>query len=106
MLQKYFKSDPDEWEIKSLNSTCFLSKVLNFLRRFHRWKTENPQQRTNALFSMFFEGELQFHVRKEPQNDPEIVGKKNKFWQLFDKLVNFFESYQNFLIVEKSNLLE
>ena len=35
----------------------------------------------------FFEGELQFHVRKEPQNDPKIVEKKNKFWQLFDKLV-------------------
>ena len=24
----------------------------------------------------FFEGELQFHVRKEPQNDPKIVEKK------------------------------
>ena len=50
-----------------------------FLRRFHHWKTENPQQRTNALFSRYFECELQFHVRKEPQNDPKKVGKKTSF---------------------------
>ena len=59
-----------------------------FLRRFHRWKTENPQQRTNALFSRFFEGELQFHVRKDPRNDSKTVEKK-QVWQLFDKFVNF-----------------
>ena len=58
--------------------------------RLYRWKTENPQQRTNALFSRFSEGELQFHVRKEPQNDPKMVEKKNKFWQLIGKLVNFY----------------
>ena len=46
-----------------------------FLRRFHRWKKKNPQKRTNGLFSRFFAGELQFHVRKEPQNDPKIVEK-------------------------------
>ena len=50
-------------------------QISNFFRHFHRWKTGNPQQRTNALFSRFFEGELQFHVRKEPQNDPKIVEK-------------------------------
>ena len=76
-------------EIKSLNLT-FLMKVLNFLRRFHRWKTENPQQRPKTLFSRFFEGELQLHVRKESQNDPKIIEKENKFWQLSDKLKNFY----------------
>ena len=50
-----------------------------FWRRFHRWKTENPQQRTHALFSRCFEGELQFQVRKEPQKDPKLVGKKTRF---------------------------
>ena len=75
LLQKYFESDPDESEI-SLNSTFLMQSSEFFLRRFHRWKTENPQQRTNALCSRFFEGELQFHVRKEPQNDPKIVEKK------------------------------
>ena len=46
-----------------------------FLRNFHRWKKKNPQKRTNALFSRFFAGELQFHVKKEPQNDPKKVEK-------------------------------
>ena len=46
-------------------------------RGFHRWEKENPQQRTNALFSRFFEVELQFHVRKEPQNGPKKVEKKH-----------------------------
>ena len=50
-----------------------------FLGRFYRWKTENPQQRTNASSSRFSEGELQFHVRKEPQNDPKMVEKKTSF---------------------------
>ena len=36
---------------------------------------KNPQKETNALVSRFFAGELQFHVRKEPQNDPKIVEK-------------------------------
>ena len=65
----------------------FLCKVPNSLRSFHRWKKKNPQKRTNALFSWFFAGELQFHVRKEPKNDPKIV---EMFWQSFDKLVNFY----------------
>ena len=46
------------------------------LRRFNCWKKENPQQQTNALLSRFFEGELQFHVKKEPRNDPNLIGKK------------------------------
>ena len=66
----------------------FLWKVPNFLRSFHRWKKKNPPKRTNALFSRFFAGEFQFHVRKEPQNDPKKSRKK--FWQLFDKLVIFY----------------
>ena len=48
----------------------------NFFETFSSLETENPQQRTNALFSRFFESELQLHVRKEPQNDPQIVEKK------------------------------
>ena len=40
---------------------------------------ENPQQRTNAVFSRFFEGDLKFHVKKEPQNGPKIVEKKTSF---------------------------
>ena len=31
------------------------------------------QQRTNALSSRLFEGQLQVHVSKEPQSDIEIV---------------------------------
>ena len=46
-----------------------------FLRSFHRWKKENTQKRTNVLFSTFCAGELQFHVRKDPKNDPKIVEK-------------------------------
>ena len=60
----------------------------DFLRNFYCWKNENIHQRTNALSSRLFENQLQFHVRKEPQNDPKIV-KKDTFWQLLDKLVNF-----------------
>ena len=53
-------------------------QVLNFLRSFHRWKNENVQQRSNALSSRLFEGQLQFHFRKETQNDtPTIVEKKH-----------------------------
>ena len=48
---------------------------LNFLESFHRSKKKNPQKRTNALFSRFFAGELQCHVRKEPQTDHKIVEK-------------------------------
>ena len=40
---------------------------------------ERKQQRTIAFFSRCFEGELQFHVRKEPQNDPKTVEKKTSF---------------------------
>ena len=73
-------------QICCLNST-FLMQSSEFLRSFHLWKKKNPQNRTNAFFSRFFAGELQFHVRKKPQNDPKIV---EMFWQLFDKLVNFY----------------
>ena len=78
LLQKYFKSDPDDSEMKSLNST-FLMQSSEILTRFHCWKTENPQGRTNVLFSRCFEGELQFHVREEPQSDPKLVEKKTCF---------------------------
>ena len=50
-----------------------------FFETFPSLEEENPQQQTNALFSRFFEGELQFHVRQEPQNDPKIVEKKTSF---------------------------
>ena len=46
-----------------------------FFEKFPSLEEENPPKRTNALFSRFFTGELQFHVRKEPQNDPKIVEK-------------------------------
>ena len=49
-------------------------------------KTLNSEQMRYSVG--FFEGELQFHVRKEPQNYPKIV-KKKKFQQLFENLVNF-----------------
>ena len=61
---------PDESEIKSLNST-FLMQSFEFFEKFQSLEEKNPQQRTNALFSRFFESELHFHVRKEPQNDPK-----------------------------------
>ena len=87
LLQNHFKNDPYESELRNKSKLqFFFSKVLNFLRSFHRWKNENLQQRTNALSSRLFDGQLQFGVRKEPQNDTEIV---KKIWQLFDKLVNF-----------------
>ena len=44
--------------------------------KFPSLEDRNPQQRTIALFSRFFDCELQFHVRKEPQNDPKIVEKQ------------------------------
>ena len=60
-----------------------------FLRRFHRWKTEILQQRMNALFSRFFEGELQFHVRKEPRNDPKIVEKRKQVLAVVRQISEF-----------------
>ena len=61
-LQYFAKNDPDESEVKNPNS-AFLIQVKNFLRSFHRWKNENVQQRTNALFSWPFEVQLQVHIR-------------------------------------------
>ena len=78
LFPKYFKSDSVESEIKSINST-FLMQSSEFLEKVPSLEEKNPQQRTNALFSTFFESELQFHVRKEPQNDPKIVEKKRSF---------------------------
>ena len=46
-----------------------------FFGKFPSLEEKNPQKRTNALFSRFFASELQFHVRKEPQNYPKIVEK-------------------------------
>ena len=80
---------------KQIKIKRFLCKVINFLRNFYRWNIANVQQRTAAVFSKFFEDQLQFHFRKQPQNDPEIVLKI--FLQLLGKLV-FFERYQNFVI--------
>ena len=65
--------------MKKIQIQCFFSKVLTFLGRFQKWKVENVQQRTNALSSKLFEGELKFHVRKEPQNGPKLVEKKTSY---------------------------
>ena len=46
-----------------------------FFEKFPSLEENNPQKRTNALFSRFFAGKLQFHVRKELQNDPKTVEK-------------------------------
>ena len=53
--------------------------------RFHIWKIEKVQQRTKSLSSRLFEGQLQFHVRKEPQTGPKLVGKEEVLavvWQI------------------------
>ena len=75
LLQKYLKNDPDELDMKKFNLNFSYAKFSNFLRRFYRWKNEHVQQRTNALSSRLFEGQLQFHVRKEPQIDTKIAKK-------------------------------
>ena len=59
-----------------------------FIEKCPSLEEGKPSKRTNALFSRLFAGELQFHVRKEPQNDPQ--NNRKNFWQLFDKLVNFY----------------
>ena len=82
------------------------AKVLNFLRSIHRWKKENPQQRTNALFSRLFEGELQFHVKKEPQNDPKMSKKKQVFAVVRQISEFLLKVTKTSLIVQKSNFLE
>ena len=50
---------------------------------------ENTQKRTNVLLSRFSAGELQFHVRKDPENDPKIVEKKvlAVVWQISEFLL-------------------
>ena len=50
-----------------------------FFEKFPSLEEKKPPQRTNALCSRFFEGELQFHVKKEPQIDPKKVEKKTSF---------------------------
>ena len=44
----------------------------------------------------FFAGELQFHVKKEPQNDPKIVEKS--FGSCLTNHLISIESYQNFVM--------
>ena len=73
---KRLQNDPDELGMKKIVNSTFLIQRLNFLRSFYGWKFENVQQRTNAFSSRLFEGRLQFHVRKEPQSDPELVEKE------------------------------
>ena len=54
---------------KSVSQKSFSCKVSKFSRSFNRWKNEIYQQRTNAISSMLFEGQLQFYVREEPPSD-------------------------------------
>ena len=86
LLHNRIRNYPDELEKKKIQSQRFICKVLNFLRSFHRWENEKVQLRTNALFSRLFNGQLQFHVRKDSQKDPKIEEKKTNY-----------DSYQNFI---------
>ena len=47
-----------------------------FFEKFPSSEEEKLSKANDALFSRSFAGELQFRVRKEPQNDPKIVEKK------------------------------
>ena len=40
---------------------------------------DRKRSTANECVSRFSEGELEFHVKKEPQNDPKIVEKKTSF---------------------------
>ena len=73
----------------------FLFKVQNFSRRFHRWKIENVQQQTNALFSRPFENKLLFHVRRESHNDPKTQ-KVRSFFDFSTQILKVF--WKDFLI--------
>ena len=89
LLQKHFKSGPDELDLKKKQIQRSLCKFLIFLRNC--CKNANVQSRTKASSSRLFECQLQFHVRKVPQNDPKIVEKRNKFkavvWQISELLI-------------------
>ena len=49
---------------------------------------ENVLQRTNVLSRRLFEGQLQFHVTKEPENDHQLVEKEvlAVVWQISELL--------------------
>ena len=50
----------------------------NFFEKFPSLEERKPST-ANKCVIQFFEGEFEFHVRKEPQIDPKIVGKKTSF---------------------------
>ena len=58
------------------------------MRIFHSWMIENVLQRTNVLSRRLFEGQLQFHVTKEPENDHQLVEKEvlAVVWQISELL--------------------
>ena len=72
LLQKHFKNNPDKSRLKKTKFNVSSSNV----QILHNWIIENFQQRTNSLSNRLFEGQLQFHVRKEPQNYNKLVGKE------------------------------
>ena len=99
LLQKHSKDDPDQSEMEKIQIPRFSCKHLKFLRSFHRWKNGNVQQRTNALSRGFLKVNCSStKAKQEPQNDSKMVEKAN-FWQLFEKLVNF---YQNLKLTKTS----
>ena len=58
--------------MKQIQIQYFLCEVSEFFEAFpslEEWK------HSTALSSRTFEGPLEFHVRREPQNDPKIVEK-------------------------------
>ena len=58
---------------------------------------ENVQQRPNALSNAFFEGQLQFRVRKDPQKDRKIVEKEQILavvWQISELLIKVTKIYK------------
>ena len=62
----------------------FLFKDLKFLRSFHRWNIGTVQLANEWIIQQVF-GIRSFTIEKNLKMTP----KKNQFWQLFDKLVNF-----------------
>ena len=75
-FEKNYHNDPDDFEMEKSKYNVPYANFHSFLRIFHSSKNENVQQRTIALPGWLFEGQLQFHVRKEPQNVTEVVEVK------------------------------
>ena len=59
-----------------------------FFEKFSSLEERKPSTANKSVTQLVFKSELQFHAKKEPQKDPQ--NSRKKFWQLFDKLVNFY----------------